>query len=199
MLESGHLLDMCWRAFEPREGDLSYICIPLFARPDAFYHAFIDPSSSKLQAERVASERARDLERLSDLQAQERDLVVKLKHYEDRDPTVLKKLGENISTAMEHATRWGGNLAAIRSPLITNPYSLRLVVKNLNEYVRVACRDYVQEEANYDIERFDGRFGVSGLDCGPISWSNYKRLFPPPEPVCFRQCLFSSVFTVRDS
>ena len=91
------------------------ISIPLFARPDAVYHAFIDHSSSKLQAERVASERARDLERLSDLQAQERDLVVKLKHYEDRDPTVLKKLGEQISTAMEHATRWGGNLAAIRS------------------------------------------------------------------------------------
>lgn len=82
--------------------------------------------------------------------------------------------------------------------LLLNPYSPRSIVKNLNEHVRVPCRDYVQEETNYDIERFDGRFGVSGLDCGPISWSNYQRLFPPPEPVCFQQRLFSSVFTVRD-
>lgn len=69
---------------------------------------------SKLEAERVDSERATNLKRLSSLKEKERDLNVKLKHYEDRDPTVLKKLGEKIEEAMEHATRWGSNLATIR-------------------------------------------------------------------------------------
>ena len=42
------------------------------------------------------------------------ELKEKLKHYEDRDPTVLKALGEKVNFAMEHACRWGLNLSSVR-------------------------------------------------------------------------------------
>jgi hypothetical protein len=42
------------------------------------------------------------------------ELKEKLKHYEDRDPTVLKALGEKVNFAIEHACRWGLNLSSVR-------------------------------------------------------------------------------------
>ena len=87
----------------------------------------------------------------------ESDLLAQLKHYEDRDPTILKALGAKIDIEMERATRWGSNVAAIR--------------------------DYVQEEANVDLARFDGEYEVHELDLEPITWSNYKKILPKDVPV----------------
>jgi hypothetical protein len=54
------------------------------------------------------------MQSLATLKELESDLLAQLKHYEDRDPTVLKALGEKIDIEMERATRWGSNLAALR-------------------------------------------------------------------------------------
>lgn len=71
--------------------------------------------SAQLAAERKEStDRTNNLKRVTKLRLLQNELKEKLKHYEDRDPTVLKQLGVQISFAMEHACRWGANLAAIR-------------------------------------------------------------------------------------
>lgn len=45
--------------------------------------------------------------------------------------------------------------------------------------------DYVQDEVNYDVERFDARFELSAMDLDPITWINYKQYFPSTESVIF--------------
>jgi hypothetical protein len=68
-----------------------------------------------LLADREAShERDCNLGSLTDLTAVHGDLTRKLKFYEDRDPTVLRALGQEVSSQMEHACRWGMNLGSAR-------------------------------------------------------------------------------------
>jgi len=43
--------------------------------------------------------------------------------------------------------------------------------------------DYVQQEANVDVARFDGEYEVHELDLESITWSNYKTFLPKDVPV----------------
>lgn len=106
-----------------------------------------------LSAEREPStQRTTNLARLSELTAQHRQLSLKLKGYEDRDPTVLRLLGEQIDEKMEQAGRWGGNLDCVRA--------------------------YLESEMGMDAETFAGRFEVASQDYEPITWQNYASFLP---------------------
>ena len=101
-----------------------------------------------LSAEREPStQRTTNLARLSELTAQHRQLSLKLKGYEDRDPTLLRLLGEQIDEKMEQAGRWGANLDCVRA--------------------------YLESEMGMDAETFAGRFEVASQDYEPITWQNY--------------------------
>lgn len=54
-------------------------------------------------------------------------------------------------------------------------------------HVLVVRSDYVQDEVNYDVERFDARFELSAMDLDPITWTNYKQYFPSTESVICRR------------
>ena len=106
-----------------------------------------------LSAEREPStQRTTNLARLSELTAQHRQLSLKLKGYEDRDPTLLRLLGEQIDEKMEQAGRWGANLDCVRA--------------------------YLESEMGMDAETFAGRFEVASQDYEPITWQNYASFLP---------------------
>mmetsp|Transcript_35928 Transcript_35928/g.52718 ORF Transcript_35928/g.52718 Transcript_35928/m.52718 type:complete len:459 (+) Transcript_35928:120-1496(+) len=109
--------------------------------------------TATLSSERTPSQdRTTNLKHFSQLERLEDELKEKLKHYEDRDPTVLRALGEKVTFAMEGACRWGSNLAIIR--------------------------EYVQDETGMDEEVFDGRYELGKMDLQPITWQTYKNFFP---------------------
>jgi len=109
--------------------------------------------STQLEAERqVSKERTANLKQHASLKEMDDELTSKLQHYADRDPTVLRALGERITFAMEEALRWGTNLNVLR--------------------------EYVMREMGMDADTFDGRYTVGTQDFEQITWTNYNIFLP---------------------